>query len=111
MPHQSLSGKGALDKEIKPELIESKDVVSVPYNPVKWLFSMFSPHMVQVQTYQPATSWFCDKVYAGTSIFDRNMKVGSGQDDVQTDLGQRALLLVRGEDKTGKMILQLAMMV
>ena len=38
----------------------------------------------------------------GTSLYDRNMNVGSGQDDVQTDLSERALFLVRGEDKTGR---------
>ena len=38
----------------------------------------------------------------GTSLYDRNMNVGSGQDDVQTDLSKRALFLVRGEDKTGR---------
>ena len=104
LPHQSLSGKGAaLDKEIKPELIKSKDVVSVPLQPGQMvIFDVFTAHGASPNLSNQRRAGFAIRYMPGTSIFDRNMKVGSGQDDVQTDLGQRALFLVRGEDKTGK---------
>tara|TARA_B100000674_G_scaffold327059_1_gene272784 strand:- start:248 stop:1087 length:840 start_codon:yes stop_codon:yes gene_type:complete len=104
LPHQSLSGKGAaLDKEIKPELIESKDVVSVPLQPGQIvIFDVFTAHGASPNVSNQRRAGFAIRYMPGTSIFDRNIKVGSGQDDVQTDLGQRALFLVRGEDKTGK---------
>ena len=104
LPHQSLSGKGAaLDKEIKPELIESKNVVSVPLQPGQMvIFDVFTAHGASPNLSNHRRAGFAIRYMPGTSIFDRNMKVGSGQDDVQTDLGQRALFLVRGEDKTGK---------
>ena len=104
LPHQSLSGKGAaLDKEIKPELIESKNVVSVPLQPGQMvIFDVFTAHGASPNLSNQRRAGFAIRYMPGTSIFDRNMKVGSGQDDVQTDLGQRALFLVRGEDKTGK---------
>ena len=104
LTHQSLSGKGAaLDKEIKPELIESKNVVSVPLQPGQMvIFDVFTAHGASPNLSNQRRAGFAIRYMPGTSIFDRNMKVGSGQDDVQTDLGQRALFLVRGEDKTGK---------
>jgi len=104
LPHQSLSGQGAaLDKEIKPEFIESKDVVSVPLEPGQMvIFDVFTAHGASPNLSNQRRAGFAIRYMPGTSIFDRNMKVGSGQDDVQTDLGQRALFLVRGEDKTGK---------
>ena len=104
LPHQSLSGKGAaLDKEIKPELIESKAVVSVPLQPGQMvIFDVFTAHGARPNLSNQRRAGFAIRYMPGTSIFDRNMEVGSGQDDVQTDLGQRALFLVRGEDKTGK---------
>ena len=104
LPHQSLSGKGAaLDKEIKPELIGSKNVVSVPLQPGRMvIFDVFTAHGASPNLSNQRRAGFAIRYIPGTSIFDRNMKVGSGQDDVQTDLGQRALFLVRGEDKTGK---------
>ena len=104
LPHQSLSGKGAaLDKEIKTELIESKNVVSVPLQPGQMvIFDVFTAHGASPNLSNQRRAGFAIRYMPGTSIFDRNMKVGSGQDDVQTDLGQRALFLVRGEDKTGK---------
>ena len=104
LPHQSLSGKGAaLDKEIKPELIGSKNVVSVPLHPGRMvIFDVFTAHGASPNLSNQRRAGFAIRYMPGTSIFDRNMKVGSGQDDVQTDLGQRALFLVRGEDKTGK---------
>ena len=104
LPHQSLSGKGAaLDKEIKPELIESKNVVSVPLQPGQMvIFDVFTAHGASPNLSNQRRAGFAIRYMPGTSIFDRNMKVGSGQDDVQTDLSQRALFLVRGEDKTGK---------
>ena len=104
LPHQSLSGKGAaLDKEIKPELIESKNVVSVPLQPGQMvIFDVFTAHGASPNLSNQRRAGFAIRYMPGTSIFDRNIKVGSGQDDVQTDLGQRALFLVRGEDKTGK---------
>ena len=104
LPHQSLSGKGAaLDKEIEPELIGSKDVVSVPLQPGQMvIFDVFTAHGASPNLSNQRRAGFAIRYMPGTSIFDRNMKVGSGQDDVQTDLGQRALFLVRGEDKTGK---------
>ena len=104
LPHQSLSGKGAaLDKEIKPEFVESKDVVSVPLEPGQMvIFDVFTAHGASPNLSNQRRAGFAIRYMPGTSIFDRNMKVGSGQDDVQTDLGQRALFLVRGEDKTGK---------
>ena len=104
LPHQSLSGKGAaLDKEIKPELIKSKDVVSVPLQPGQMvIFDVFTAHGASPNLSNQRRAGFAIRYMPGTSIFDRNMKVGSGQDDVQTDLSQRALFLVRGEDKTGK---------
>ena len=104
LPHQSLSGKGAaLDKEIKPELIKSKDVVSVPLQPGQMvIFDVFTAHGASTNLSNQRRAGFAIRYMPGTSIFDRNMKVGSGQDDVQTDLSQRALFLVRGEDKTGK---------
>ena len=104
LTHQSLSGKGAaLDKEIKPELIESKNVVSVPLEPGQMvIFDVFTAHGASPNLSNQRRAGFAIRYMPGTSIFDRNMKVGSGQDDVQTDLGQRALFLVRGEDKTGK---------
>ena len=104
LPHQSLSGKGAaLDKEIKPEFIESKDVVSVPLEPGQLvIFDVFTAHGASPNLSNQRRAGFAIRYMPGTSIFDRNIKVGSGQDDVQTDLGQRALFLVRGEDKTGK---------
>ena len=104
LPHQSLSGKGAaLDKEIKPELIESKYIVSVPLEPGQMvIFDVFTAHGASPNLSNQRRAGFAIRYMPGTSIFDRNMKVGSGQDDVQTDLGQRALFLVRGEDKTGK---------
>ena len=104
LPHQSLSGKGAaLDKEIKPELIESKDIVSVPLQPGQMvIFDVFTAHGASPNLSNQRRAGFAIRYMPGTSIFDRNIKVGSGQDDVQTDLGQRALFLVRGEDKTGK---------
>ena len=104
LTHQSLSGKGAaLDKEIKPELIESKNVVSVPLQPGQMvIFDVFTAHGASPNLSDQRRAGFAIRYMPGTSIFDRNMKVGSGQDDVQTDLGQRALFLVRGEDKTGK---------
>ena len=104
LPHQSLSGQGAaLDKEIKPEFIESKDVVSVPLEPGQMvIFDVFTAHGASPNLSNQRRAGFAIRYMPGTSLFDRNMKVGSGQDDVQTDLGQRALFLVRGEDKTGK---------
>ena len=104
LPHQSLSGQGAaLDKEIKPEFIESKDVVSVPLEPGQMvIFDVFTAHGASPNLSNQRRAGFAIRYMPGTSIFDRNMKVGSRQDDVQTDLGQRALFLVRGEDKTGK---------
>ena len=104
LPHQSLSGKGAaLDKEIKPELIESKNVVSVPLQPGQMvIFDVFTAHGASPNLSNQRRAGFAIWYMPGTSIFDRNIKVGSGQDDVQTDLGQRALFLVRGEDKTEK---------
>ena len=104
LPHQSLSGKGAaLDKEIKPELIKSRDVVSVPLQPGQMvIFDVFTAHGASPNLSNQRRAGFAIRYMPGTSIFDRNMKVGSGQDDVQTDLSQRALFLVRGEDKTGK---------
>ena len=104
LTHQSLSGKGAaLDKEIKPELIESKNVVSVPLQPGQMvIFDVFTAHGAGPNLSNQRRAGFAIRYMPGTSIFDRNIKVGSGQDDVQTDLGQRALFLVRGEDKTGK---------
>ena len=104
LPHQSLSGQGAaLDKEIKPEFIESKDVVSVPLEPGQLvIFDVFTAHGASPNLSNQRRAGFAIRYMPGTSIFDRNIKVGSGQDDVQTDLGQRALFLVRGEDKTGK---------
>ena len=104
LPHRSLSGKGAaLDKEIKPELIKSKDVVSVPLQPGQMvIFDVFTAHGASPNLSNQRRAGFAIRYMPGTSIFDRNMKVGSGQDDVQTDLSQRALFLVRGEDKTGK---------
>ena len=104
LPHQSLSGKGAaLDKEIKPELIKSKDVVSVPLQPGQMvIFDVFTAHGASPNLSNQRRAGFAIRYMPGTSIFARNLKVGSGQDDVQTDLSQRALFLVRGEDKTGK---------
>ena len=104
LTHQSLSGKGAaLDKEIKPELIESKNVVSVPLQPGQMvIFDVFTAHGASPNLSNQRRAGFAIRYMPGTSIFDRNMKVGSGRDDVQTNLGQRALFLVRGEDKTGK---------
>ena len=104
LPHQSLSGKGAaLDKEIKSEFIESKDVLSVPLEPGQMvIFDVFTAHGASPNLSNQRRAGFAIRYMPGKSIFDRNMKVGSGQDDVQTDLGQRALFLVRGEDKTGK---------
>ena len=103
LPHQSLSGKGAaLDKEIRPEFIENKEIVSVPLKPGQMvIFDVFTAHGASPNLSNQRRAGFAIRYMPGTSIFDRNMKVGSGQDDVQTDLGQRALFLVRGEDKTG----------
>ena len=103
LPHQSLSGKGAaLDKEIRPEFIKNKEIVSVPLKPGQMvIFDVFTAHGASPNLSNQRRAGFAIRYMPGTSIFDRNMKVGSGQDDVQTDLGQRALFLVRGEDKTG----------
>ena len=102
LPHQSLSGKSAaLDKEIKPEFIESKDVVSVPLEPSQMVvFGAFTAHGASPNLSNQRRAGFAIRYMPGTSIYDRNMKVAGGQDDVHTDLGQRALFLVRGEDKT-----------
>mgnify|MGYP001213794783 FL=1 len=43
--------------------------------------------------------------------YTRNMKVGSGQDDVQTDLVNVPYFLLEFKIKRGKMIFILAMMV
>ena len=103
LPHQSLTGKGAaLDKEIKPEFIKNEDIVSVPLEPGQMvIFDVFTAHGASPNFSEQRRAGFAIRYMPGTSLFDRNMKVGSGQDDVQTDLGQRALFLVRGEDKTG----------
>ena len=66
------------------------------------IFDVFTAHGASPNLSNQRRAGFAIRYMPGTSIFDRNMKVGSGQDDVQTDLGQRALFLVRGEDKTGK---------
>ena len=86
LTHQSLSGKGAaLDKEIKPELIGSKDVVSVPLQPGQMvIFDVFTAHGASPNLSNQRRAGFAIRYMPGTSIFDRNMKVGSGQDDVQT---------------------------
>ena len=79
------------------------DVVSVPLQPGQMvIFDVFTAHGASPNLSNQRRAGFAIRYMPGTSIFDRNMKVGSGQDDVQTDLGQRALFLVRGEDKTGK---------
>ena len=103
LPHQSLTGKGAaLDKEIKPEFIKNEDIVSVPLEPGQMvIFDVFTAHGASPNFSEQRRAGFAIRYMPGTSLFDRNMNVGSGQDDVQTDLGQRALFLVRGEDKTG----------
>ena len=44
-------------------------------------------------------------------FYTRNMKVGSGQDDVQTDLVNVPYFLLEFKIKRGKMIFILAMMV
>ena len=103
LPHQSLTGKGAaLDKEIKPEFIKNEDIVSVPLEPGQMvIFDVFTAHGASPNFSEQRRAGFAIRYMPVTSLFDRNMNVGSGQDDVQTDLGQRALFLVRGEDKTG----------
>ena len=91
-----------MDKEIRPEFIENKEIVSVPLEPGQMvIFDVFTAHGASPNLSNQRRAGFAIRYMPGTSIFDRNMKVGSGQDDVQTDLGQRALFLVRGEDQTG----------
>mgnify|MGYP001246561868 FL=1 len=99
LPHQSLTGKGAaLDKEIKPEFIKNEDIVSVPLEPGQMvIFDVFTAHGASPNFSEQRRAGFAIRYMPGTSLFDRNMKVGSGQDDVQTDLGQGLDLRVRAE--------------
>ena len=84
-----------MHKEIKPEFIENKDVVSVPLEPGQMIvFDVFMAHGASPNLSNQQHAGFAIRYMPGTSIFNRNMKVGSGQDDVQTDIGQRALFLV-----------------
>jgi hypothetical protein len=103
LEHRSLAGQGAaLDKEIIPGAFDEKDVVEVPLEPGQMvLFDVYSAHGATPNVTADRRAGFAIRYMPGTSLYDRSMKVGSGQDDVKTDLSQRALFLLRGEDKTG----------
>ncbi|MDE0807761.1 MAG: phytanoyl-CoA dioxygenase family protein [Alphaproteobacteria bacterium] len=103
LEHRSLAGQGAaLDKEITPGAFNENDVVEVPLGPGQMvLFDVYTAHGATPNTSPERRAGFAIRYMPGTSLYDRSMKVGSGQDDVQTDLSQRALFLLRGEDKTG----------
>ena len=66
------------------------------------IFDVFTAHGASPNFSDRRRAGFAIRYMPGTSLYDRNMNVGSGQDDVQTDLSKRALFLVRGEDKTGR---------
>lgn len=102
LPHQSLAGSGAaLDKEIVPSEINEEDEVPVPLEPGQMvIFDVYTAHGANPNVSSDRRAGFAIRYMPGTSLYDRNIQVGSGQDDVQTDLSQRALFLVRGEDKT-----------
>jgi hypothetical protein len=104
MEHRSLAGQGAaLDKEIVPGAFDQNAVVEVPLDPGQMvLFDVFAAHGATPNTSASRRTGFAIRYMPGTSLYDRTMKVGSGQDDVQTDLSRRALFLLRGEDQTGQ---------
>jgi ectoine hydroxylase-related dioxygenase (phytanoyl-CoA dioxygenase family) len=103
MEHQSLAGQGAaLDKEIAPGEFDEADVVEVPLEPGQMvLFDVYTAHGATPNISPDRRAGFAIRYMPGSSLYDRAMKVDSGQDDVQTDLSQRALFLLRGEDKSG----------
>ena len=65
-------------------------------------FDVYTAHGATPNTSSKRRAGFAIRYMPGSSLYDRGMQVGSGQDDVQTDLSQRALFLLRGEDRTGK---------
>ncbi|MBH67788.1 MAG: phytanoyl-CoA dioxygenase [Rhodospirillaceae bacterium] len=104
LPHQSLTGQGAaLDREIKPDFIKDEDIVLVPLEPGQMvIFDVFTAHGASPNFSDQRRAGFAIRYMPSTSLYDRDITVGSRQNDVQTDLSQRALFLVRGENKTGK---------
>ena len=104
MRHENLCGQGAaLDKEIAPGEFDPADIVSVTLNPGRMVFfDVYTAHGATPNTSSKRRAGFAIRYMPGSSLYDRGMQVGSGQDDVQTDLSQRALFLLRGEDRTGK---------
>lgn len=104
MRHVSLAGQGAaLDKEIAPGEFEETDVVTVPLEPGQMvLFDVYTAHGASANRSGRRRAGLAIRYMPGSSLYDRTMTVGSGQDDVQTDLSERALFLLRGEDRTGR---------
>ncbi len=104
MRHVSLTGQGAaLDKEIAQGEFDEADVVTVPLEPGQMvLFDVYTAHGASANRSGSRRAGFAIRYMPGTSLYDRAMTVGSGQDDVQTDLAQRALFLLRGQDRTGQ---------
>ena len=104
MRHVSLAGRGAaLDKEIAEGEFDDADVVTVPLDPGQMvLFDVYTAHGATANRSDSRRAGLAIRYMPGTSLYDRDMTVGSGQDDVQTDLSQRALFLLRGRDRTGR---------
>ena len=104
LPHESIAGSGAaLDKEIHHDNLDEGNIISVPLEAGEMvIFDVFTAHGASPNFSDHRRAGFAIRYRPGTSLYDRNMNVGSGQDDVQTDLSKRALFLVRGEDKTGR---------
>ena len=104
LPHESIAGSGAaLDKEIHRDNLDEKNIISVPLEAGEVvIFDVLTAHGASPNFSNRRRAGFAIRYMPGTSLYDHNMNVGSGQDDVQTDLSKRASFLVRGEDKTGR---------
>ncbi len=104
MRHESIAGRGAaLDKEIAPGEFDAGDVVEVPLAPGQMVFfDVYTAHGATANTSGERRAGFAIRYMPGSALYDREMRVGSGQDDVQTDLSERALFLLRGQDRTGR---------
>ncbi len=104
MRHVSLTGQGAaLDKQIAPGEFDEADVVTIPLEPGQMvLFDVYTAHGATANLSDRRRAGFAVRYMPGHSLYDRSMRVGSGQDDVQTDLSQRALFLLLGQDRAGK---------
>ena len=104
LPHESIAGSGAaLDKEIHRDNRDERNIISVPLKAGEMIISdVFTAHGASPNFSNRRRAGFAIRYMPGTSLYDHNMNVGSGQDDVQTDLIKRRLFLVRGEDETGR---------